>query len=155
MKLEFIWIGKTKSAPIKQLIQEYFDRIGKFATVEMTELRDRDDVGGDAQRIIDKEGQDILSRTASSSFLIALDERGREVDSRGLAELIEKHRLTGTKQITFVIGGYCGLSDAIRERADFVLALSKMTLTHELARVVLMEQVYRAFAIIRGLPYQK
>jgi len=155
MKLEFIWIGKTKSAPIKQLIQEYFDRIGKFATVEMTELRDRDDVGGDAQRIIDKEGQDILSRTASSSFLIALDERGREVDSRGLAELIEKHRLTGTKQITFVIGGYCGLSDAVRERADFVLALSKMTLTHELARVVLMEQVYRAFAIIRGLPYQK
>lgn len=155
MKLRFVWIGKTKSAPIRALVGEYLDRIGKFAAVEVSELRDRNDAGSDTRRIIDKEGEDILARTAGAAFVIALDERGRDLDSRGLAALIEKHRLAGTKQITFVIGGYGGLSDQVRERADLVLALSRMTLTHELARVVMTEQVYRAFTIIHDLPYQK
>lgn len=155
MKLRFVWIGKTKSAPIRALVGEYLDRIGKFAAVEVSELRDRNDAGSDTRRIIDKEGEDILARTAGAAFVIALDERGRDLDSRGLAALLEKHRLAGTKQITFVIGGYGGLSDQVRERADVVLALSRMTLTHELARVVLAEQVYRAFTIIHDLPYQK
>jgi len=69
--------------------------------------------------------------------------------------MIESHRHSGTKQITFVLGGHYGLSDAVRDRADFVLALSRMTLTHDLARVLLIEQVYRAFTIIHDLPYQK
>lgn len=155
MKLRFVWIGKTRRAPVRELIREYLDRIGKFVKVEVTELRDRDDVGGDTQRIIDKEGEDILSRTAGVPFLVALDERGRELDSRKLAELIEKHRLAGTKQIAFVIGGHGGLADGVRERADLVLALSRMTLTHELARVLLVEQIYRALTIIHDLPYQK
>lgn len=155
MRLRFVWIGKTKRAPVRQLVKEYLDRVGKFATVEVTELRDRDDVGGDAQRIIDKEGEDILSRTAKADYLIALDERGQEIDSRRLAEMIERHRVAGTRQIAFVIGGHYGLSDSVRNRADLVLALSKMTLTHDLARVLLIEQVYRVFTIIHGLPYQK
>ena len=155
MKLRFVWIGKTKRAPVRELIREYLDRIGKFVKVEVTELRDRDDVGGDTQRIIDKEGEDILSRTAGVPFFVALDERGRELDSRKLAELIEKHRLAGTKQIAFVIGGHGGLADGVRERADFVLALSRMTLTHELARVLLVEQIYRAFTTLRGHPYAR
>ena len=155
MKLRFVWIGKTKRAPVRQLLQEYLDRVGKFVAVEVSELRDRDDVGGDAWRIIDKEGEDIISRTASAGYLVALDQRGREVDSIKLAEMIEKHRISGTKQITFVIGGHYGLSEAVRNRADFVLSLSRMTLTHDLARVLLIEQVYRAFTIIHDLPYQK
>jgi len=155
MKLRFVWIGKTRRAPVKQLIQGYLDRLAKFAAVEVTELRDRDDVGGDPRRIIDKEGEEILSRTASAPYVIALDERGREVDSVKLAAMIESHRHSGTKQITFVLGGHYGLSDAVRDRADFVLALSRMTLTHDLARVLLIEQVYRAFTIIHDLPYQK
>ncbi len=155
MKLRFVWIGKTKRAPVRQLLQEYLDRVGKFVAVEVSELRDRDDVGGDARRIIDKEGEDIISRTASAGYLVALDQRGREVDSIKLAEMIEKHRISGTKQIAFVIGGHYGLSEAVRNRADFVLSLSRMTLTHDLARVLLIEQVYRAFTIIHDLPYQK
>jgi 23S rRNA (pseudouridine1915-N3)-methyltransferase len=155
MKLRFVWIGKTKRAPVKELISEYLERIARFAAVEVTELRDRDDVGSDARRIIDKESEDILSRTASAPFLVALDERGCELDSIKLAELIEKRTAMGTKQITFVMGGHYGLSNPVRKRADFVLALSRMTLTHELARVLLVEQVYRAFAIIHDLPYQK
>ena len=155
MKLRFVWVGKTKRAPIKELIGEYMDRVGRYAQTEVTELRDRDDVGGDWRKIIDKEGEDILSRTASDGFVVALDERGREMDSIKLAEFIEKHRVTGTKQITFVIGSHSGLSDAVRKRADLSLALSRMTLTHEFARVLLLEQVYRAFTIIHDLPYQK
>ncbi|HSB10559.1 MAG TPA: 23S rRNA (pseudouridine(1915)-N(3))-methyltransferase RlmH [Blastocatellia bacterium] len=155
MKLRFIWIGKTKSAPIKELLGEYFDRIGKFAAVEVTELRDGNDSGAGAARMIEKESEDILSRTASIPFLVVLDERGHQIDSMKLAELIEKHRLSGTKEMGFVIGGRNGLADSVRERADYVLALSRMTFTHELARVLLAEQVYRAFAIIHDLPYQK
>ena len=155
MKLRFVWIGKTKRAPIKELIGEYLNRLARFAQVEILELRDRDDVGTVARKIIDKEGEDILARTASDPFVIALDERGREMDSMQMAEFIEKHRLTGTRQITFVIGGHSGLSDAVRKRANLVLALSRMTLTHEFARALLTEQVYRAFTIIHDLPYQK
>jgi 23S rRNA (pseudouridine1915-N3)-methyltransferase len=155
MKLRFVWVGKTKRSPVKQLIQDYLNRIGKFGAVEVTEIRDRDDVGGDARRIIEKEGDDILSRIASAAYLVALDERGRELDSIKLAELIEKHRLIGTRQITFVMGGHFGLSNAVRDRADLVLAMSRMTLTHDLTRVLLLEQVYRAFTIIHDLPYQK
>jgi 23S rRNA (pseudouridine1915-N3)-methyltransferase len=155
MKLQLVWIGKTKSAPVQQLIQEYLDRVGKFVSVEVIELRDRRDVGGDARRIVEKEGDDIISRTGAADYSIALDERGREFDSHKLAELIEKHRMAGTKLMTFVIGGHYGLSDAVRNRANLVLAMSRMTLTHELARVLLLEQIYRAFAIIHDLPYQK
>ncbi|MGA9773386.1 MAG: 23S rRNA (pseudouridine(1915)-N(3))-methyltransferase RlmH [Blastocatellia bacterium] len=155
MRLRFVWVGKTKRAPIKELIGEYLDRLARFAQVEIVELRDRDNVGTIAQRIIDKEGEDILARTVSDPFVIALDERGREMDSLQMAEFIEKHRLTGTKQITFIVGGHSGLSDAVRKRADAVLALSRMTLTHEFARALLVEQVYRAFTIIYDLPYQK
>src|SRR6185295_16343531 len=142
MKLRLVWIGKTKKAPAKELLQEYLERVGKFGTVEVTELRDRDDVGRDERRIIEKEGEDILSRTSSDPYVIALDERGDQIDSIQLAELIGKHRTLGTKQMTFVIGGYGGLAESVRQRADLVLALSKMTLTHDLARVLLMEQIY-------------
>ena len=151
--MRFVWIGKAKKAPVRELVQDYLDRVRKFVTVEVSELRDRDDVGGDSRRIIDKEGEDLLSRV--DGLLIALDERGRELDSYEFAEFFRKHRLAGTKQITFVIGGHLGLSERVREKADVVLALSKMTLTHDLARVMLIEQVYRAFTIIHDLPYQK
>src|SRR5215216_4351307 len=122
MKLRFVWIGKTKRAPVRELVGEYLERVGRYCQVEVTELRDRDDVGSDSRKIIDKEGDDILSRTAGDPFVIALDERGREMDSIKLAEFIEKHRVTGTKQITFVIGGPGGLSDAVRKRAALTLA---------------------------------
>jgi 23S rRNA (pseudouridine1915-N3)-methyltransferase len=155
MKLRFVWIGKTKRLPIRELVREYLERVTRFAPVEVAELRDRNEVGSDPRAILEKEGADILTRTTSDPFVVVLDERGRQVDSIMLAELIEKHRLAGTKQMTFVLGGHGGISDVVRNRADFVLSLSRMTLTHELARVVLIEQVYRAFTIIHDLPYQK
>ena len=155
MKLRFLWIGKTRRAPVRELVGEYLERVKRFAPVEVVELRDRDDVGGDARRIIEKEGEEVLARTARDGFVIALDERGHQMDSVQLAELIERHRVSGTKQMTFVIGSHSGLAESVRKRAQYLLALSQMTLTHEMARAVLLEQVYRAFTIIHGLPYQK
>jgi 23S rRNA (pseudouridine1915-N3)-methyltransferase len=155
MKLRFVWIGKTKRAPIRSLVQEYLERASHFARVETVELKDRDDVGGDARRIIEKEGEEILARVSADPFVIALDERGRQLSSQELADFIEKRRLGATRQLTFVMGSHAGLSDAVRKRADLVLSLSRMTLTHEFARVLLTEQVYRAFTIIHDLPYQR
>src|SRR5262245_42652736 len=119
MKLRFVWVGKTKSAPTRELIDDYIGRISKFAPAEVTEVRDRD--GGEPQRILEKEGEEILAR-AGNAYVVALDERGRELDSRKFAELIEKWRLAGNKQIAFVIGGRWGLAETVRARADFVLA---------------------------------
>ncbi|HWP41889.1 MAG TPA: 23S rRNA (pseudouridine(1915)-N(3))-methyltransferase RlmH [Blastocatellia bacterium] len=155
MKLRFVWIGKAKSGPVRELVEDYIGRVKRFAHVTISELRDRDDAGGDARRVIEKEGEAILSAIESDPFVVLLDERGREVGSEELAGFLERHRLGGTRQITFVIGGHAGVSEGVRRRADFTLALSKMTLTHEMARVLLVEQVYRAFTILHGLPYQK
>jgi 23S rRNA (pseudouridine1915-N3)-methyltransferase len=155
MRLHFVWVGKIKWAPIRQMVQEYLGRIHKFARVEVTETRDRDDAGTDPKRIAEKEGDDILKRLSTDTFVVALDESGRELDSRGLADLILRQKETGVKQLTFVIGGFAGLSNAVKNRADFVLALSRLTLTHEMARLLLVEQVYRACTILHGLRYQK
>lgn len=155
MKLRFVWIGKTKRAPMKELIDSYLDRVRKFAPVEVIELRDRDDVGADQRKIIEREGEDILARVDADPFVVLLDERGCEIDSFKMAELVEGHRMAGTRRMTFVLGGHSGTPESVRKRANYVLALSRMTLTHEMARLVLVEQVYRAFTIIHDLPYQK
>ncbi len=155
MKLRIVWVGKTKTSAIRDLIEDYLGRLKRFTRTEVVELRDRNDVGKQTETIIEKEGEEILSRIESDPFVVALDERGCEMSSVELARFIEKHQIAGTRQMTFVIGGYAGLSDAVRRRADFTLALSRMTLTHEFARALLAEQVYRAYAILHDLPYQK
>jgi 23S rRNA (pseudouridine1915-N3)-methyltransferase len=155
MKLRFLWIGKTRQPAVKQLVTEYLDRIGRFAKVEVTELRDQTGAGAGRAGVIEKEGSELVERVSGDPFVIALDERGRQFDSSKLAAFVEQHRTAGTRQITFVIGGHNGLAEGVKRRADLVLSLSRMTMTHELARVVLLEQVYRAFTIIHGLPYQK
>src|ERR1041384_406255 len=155
MKLRFVWVGKTKSVPMRAMVGDYVDRIRKFKAVEVTELRDRKHAGSDPRRLIDKEGEEILSLIGETPCLIALDERGRELDSRALAALIQKHQLAGTRQIAFAVGGYGGVAEVGRKRAGLVVALLRMTLTEELGRVVLTEQGDPAFTIIHDLPYQK
>lgn len=97
----------------------------------------------------------MLERVETDPFVVVLDQKGRELDSNGLAALVEKQRMRGAKQITFVVGGFGGISTALAGRADLLLSLSKMTLTHEMARLVIVEQVYRAFTILHRLPYPK
>jgi len=146
VKIGFLWVGKTRSGAAKEMIGDYLHRVGHYARVERVEIRDRN---------VEKEGEEILSRIAADSFVVVADERGRDLTSRQFAELIENHRLAGTRRIIFVLGGHAGVDGRVRQRADLLLRLSHMTLTHEMARVVLLEQVYRAFTIIHDLPYQK
>jgi 23S rRNA (pseudouridine1915-N3)-methyltransferase len=152
MKLQFIWIGKAKSAAIAQLVDDYLGRVKKFARLEVSEIRDRQESG---KRLMEREAEEILGRLDADTFVVALDERGRELPSQQLAEFFRKHQVNGTQKMAFIIGGHLGLAQSVKERADLLLSLSQMTLTHELARIFLVEQVYRAFAILHNLPYQK
>lgn len=138
---------------MKELIGDYLGRLERFARVEIIEARDQ--AGADARKVIEKEGEEIISRVEGDQFIVALDERGRQMSSFELSEFIEKHQISGTRQITFVLGGHGGLAEAVRRRADRVLSLSNMTLTHEMARILLIEQLYRAYTILHDLPYQK
>ena len=155
MTLRFVWVGKTKRPPMRELIDFYLDRVRKFARVEISELRDCDDVGGDRRKVVEREGEAVLAQVAADPFVVLMDERGQTMDSFHLANFVEKAMVAGTKKMTFVLGGHSGVSDAVRRRADITLALSAMTLTHEMARLLLAEQVYRAFTIIQHLPYPK
>ncbi|HYL99192.1 MAG TPA: 23S rRNA (pseudouridine(1915)-N(3))-methyltransferase RlmH [Blastocatellia bacterium] len=155
MKLRFVWVGKTRSAALRELVGEYFKRLGRFAQLEVTEVKDASSPGFNTGAVVETEGERILAATKSDPFVILLDETGRELSSTGLAALLDEHMGRGTKQLTFVIGGHAGSSGAVKKRADMVLALSKMTFTHEIARALVAEQVYRAFTIINNFPYQK
>lgn len=153
MKLNFVWIGKTKDRHCAALTAEYLDRIKRFAGCEVRELKEQS--GSDERRIIAAEGAKLLDAVAKDDFVVLLDERGREMTSPELAEFISAKQQAGIKHVAFVIGGFAGVSDEVKQRANFQLALSRMTLTHELARVLLAEQIYRAFTLLAGLPYHK
>ncbi|MEW6210109.1 MAG: 23S rRNA (pseudouridine(1915)-N(3))-methyltransferase RlmH [Acidobacteriota bacterium] len=146
MKLRFLWVGKTRSAAAREMIADYLQRVSHHARVEVVEIRDRG---------VEKEGEEVLSRIGTEGFVVVADERGQDMTSGQFARLIENHRLAATRRITFILGGHAGVSEQVRQRADMLLRLSRMTLTHEMARIVLLEQVYRAFTIIHDLPYQK
>lgn len=153
MRFRFIWIGKTRDAQMRALVDEYLTRLGRFVRCEVSELRESPASG--SRRGIEDEGKRIIGALHSGAVTILLDVEGRSLSSPELAAEIEKWQNNGTKEIEFVIGGADGVSDATRKRAKIVWSLSRFTLTHEMARVVLVEQLYRAYTIINGLPYQK
>ena len=150
MRFRFVWIGKTKDKNWRALQEEYLARLSHFVKYEITEIRDSAAYEG-----AEIEGKRILENVNQSNLVCVLDVRGRESSSHELAETIEKWQNRGLKEIAFVIGGADGVSPQVVEKADYSLSLSRLTLTHEMARVVLIEQLYRAFTIIKGFPYQK
>ncbi len=150
MKFRFIWIGKTKDKNWKALQDEYLGRLSHFVKCEITEVRDS--APHETKEI---EGKRIQESLNQKSFVCLLDVAGRQVSSPDLARELEKWQTRGLKEITFIIGGADGASSEIRQRSDFMLSLSFMTFTHEMARVVMLEQLYRAFTIINGFPYQR
>ena len=150
MKFRFIWVGKTRDKNYLALQQEYLKRLEHFVKCEISEVRDAD--GTDARAI---EGKRIIEKLNQSSFVCLLDIGGRSKSSRELADEIKRWQNSGVKEVTFVIGGADGVSSSVAELADSTLSLSFLTFTHEMARVVLVEQLYRAYTIIRGFPYQR
>jgi 23S rRNA (pseudouridine1915-N3)-methyltransferase len=150
MKFRFIWVGRTKDKNYRALQDEYLRRLSHFVNCEVVEVRDGrigDGKVGEGKRILDKLNQ--------KSFVCLLDVTGRSLSSPELAKEVEKWQDRGLKEIAVVIGGADGVSAAVAERADFRVSLSFLTFTHEMARVVIVEQLYRAFTIIKGYPYQK
>ncbi len=150
MKLHFIWVGKTKNKNWLALQEDYLGRLSHFVKYSITELKDKA-----SHESVEIEGNRILEKLNQSSFVCLLDVKGKAIGSRKLAKNVQSWQVRGLKEVTFVIGGAEGVSSAVVERADFSLSLSLLTFTHEMARVVLIEQIYRAYTIIKGYPYQK
>lgn len=153
MKLRLIWTGKTRNPPISELTQDYLSRVRRFLPVELVELKEPR-TRNDSHRI-EEEGRRILDRLADTDYVVALDEAGETRTSERLARLIGTRMDRGDRDLTFVVGGPAGLSEDLRDRSDLRLSLSSLTLSHDLARVVLLEQIYRSLTILRNLPYAR
>ena len=143
MKIKIAWIGKTKEPAVAALTEEYLKRISRYVPVEGVMLRDE---------------EDLLAKFSGSakgakSTLVLLDSRGKEFSSEQFAKFLGDYQDRNPLPLVFAVGGADGFSSAARTAAQQVISLGKMTLAHELARVVLLEQVYRAFTILKGHPY--
>ena len=145
MKIKIVTIGKLKEKFLIDGVNEYLKRLKPFAKVEVYEIAEC--------KTVEEEGQKLLSNVLRNSFLIVLDVAGEMLTSEKFAEKIAALNLHGVSDITFIIGGAFGLSDEVRRAAAFRLSFSKMTFTHQMARLILVEQIYRAFKINRNEPY--
>ncbi|MGJ0908692.1 23S rRNA (pseudouridine(1915)-N(3))-methyltransferase RlmH [Clostridium botulinum] len=159
MNISIISVGKIKEKFLKAAINEYSKRLSKYCKLNIIEVTDEktpDNSSLKEENIIkEKEGNLILKHIKDTSFVIALDLKGKSITSEEFSNLIENCRLTGKSTITFVIGGSLGLSEQVLSRANYKLSFSKMTFPHQLFRVMLLEQVYRAFRILCKEPYHK
>ena len=152
MRFRIIWPGKTRDARLRSLIDDYLGRLSHFVRCEVTELRE----SGRAGRAgIDKETRGISDALRPGAVTVLLDPEGAEWTSQQLADQVKSWESRGIKEVAFVVGGPNGLSPDFAARADKRWSLSRLTLTHEMARVLLLEQLYRAYTIVHGLPYQK
>ena len=154
MKLRLICVGKLAEAWQRTAADDYTGRIQRYFSLEIVELKEeKGGRKGEIKGILKHEGARILGKVPSRAFLIVLDERGRQLGSEPLAELLSAEMLHGGRDWCLVIGGPYGLDDEVRKRADLVLSLSKMTFTHQMARIFLLEQLYRTGTIIKNEPY--
>lgn len=155
MKLTLVCIGKLSADWLQSGAGDYAGRISHYLPLTIDELKEVK-AGGkkpDRAQIRQREGDLLLQKISPAAFVVALDEQGKSVGSESLSRFIGKHMLDGTQDVTFLIGGAYGLSDQVKQRADMTLSLSAMTLTHQMARLLLLEQIYRAMTILRNEPY--
>lgn len=143
MKLRIAWIGRTRSAPIQSLTAEYLKRLSRYAACDAQELMSE----AALLKLVEKSASRI------SPVLVLCDARGRELTSEEIANFLAYHQSHGARELLFAVGPADGWSPTIRSAADNILSFGKITLPHELARVVLLEQLYRGFTILKGHPY--
>ncbi|KEI01927.1 23S rRNA (pseudouridine(1915)-N(3))-methyltransferase RlmH [Clostridium botulinum] len=159
MNITIICVGKLKEKYLKQAIDEYSKRLSRYCKLSIVELNDEKtpDNASEKDEIIikQKEGMRILSHIKENMYVIALDIKGNMVSSEDLANLINDLGLRGNSNIALVIGGSLGLDKEVLDRANYKLSFSKMTFPHQLMRVILLEQIYRAYRINSGEPYHK
>lgn len=154
MRIRVLWEGKTKDAHLRALQSDLARRIDHFTGLTVEEIPPVRKAGGRDKARLSPSERDVLEKTRGATKVF-LDERGREWTSAEFAEWLGQQALRGTRELVFLIGGPEGLSAAFRKEADVLLALSRMTLTHEWARSLLLEQIYRGFTILRGYPYAR
>lgn len=159
MKIKIICVGKIKENFYKDAILEYSKRLSRYCILEVVEVEDEKTPDkaseNECSLIKKKEGQKILSHIKDNEFIVTLEIEGKKLTSPGLAKKLEEITVLGNSTIDFIIGGSLGLSDEIKNKADFKLSFSDMTFPHQLMRVILLEQIYRAFKINNNEPYHK
>lgn len=159
MNITLITVGKLKERYFKEAVEEYSTRLSKYCRLDIVEVPDEKapENLSPAQElmVIQKEGQGILKNIKEDAYVIALAIQGKQLSSEGLADFINDLGIKGRSNIAFIIGGSLGLSDDVLKRADYKLSFSPMTFPHQLMRVILLEQIYRGFRIIKGEPYHK
>ena len=156
MKIKIIALGKIKEKFLKDGIDEFLKRLTPYATVEIAELpaiEIRDE--NLTEKVLDSEAEKILACIKPQTYVITLEITGKMLSSEEFAQKIETLTNEGISEIAFVIGSSCGISKLVSDRADFKLSMSKMTFLHQFARLILVEQIYRAFKIIKGETYHK
>jgi 23S rRNA (pseudouridine1915-N3)-methyltransferase len=153
MKIELRVVGKTTSKYLEEGIHEYVKRLRHYTTFDLVVLPDIKNTPLSSETLKTKEGELILSKLQKDDVLILLDENGKQMSSVEFSQFIENHQLSATKKLVFQIGGAFGFSDAVYERANGKMSLSKMTFSHLMVRLFFVEQLYRAFTILRGEKY--
>lgn len=155
MKIEFVFLGKTKEPFLADGIDEFGKRLKHYTTVSIKLIKSRLKGRLDDKLVKEQEGQLLLDNVTKNSYLVVLDPSGKQFSSEGLAKQITTWENQGRKSVTFLVGGPFGLSKKVLQQADMVLSLSQLTFTHDMARLLLFEQLYRAYTIKRGEKYHK
>ena len=156
MKIKIIALGKIKEKFLKDGIDEFLKRLTPYASVEIVELTSieiRDE--NLTQKALEQEGEKILANIKNDSFVITMEILGKQLSSEDFAQKINEVSMSGISELVFIIGSSCGLSPIVSNRANFKLSFSKMTFLHQFARLLLVEQIYRAFKILKGETYHK
>lgn len=159
MKITILAVGKLKEKYWKQAISEYEKRLGAYSKIEIIEVPDEKAPENmsdkEIEQVKEKEGQRLLAKIKPQATVITLEIQGKMLSSEGLAEEMQRRMTQGQSDFVFVIGGSNGLHEDVLKRSNYALSFSKMTFPHQMMRVVLIEQVYRAFKIMRGEAYHK
>ena len=159
MKISILCVGKVKEKFYRDAIEEFCKRLSRYCKLDIIEVSDEktDETASENEiRLVKfKEGERILKNIKDDSYVIALCIDGKQLDSEELSSKMENLGISGTSHICFVIGGSLGLADEVIRRADYKLSFSKMTFPHQLMRVILLEQIYRAYRIMYNEPYHK
>ena len=157
--IKIVCVGKIKEKATAELIQEYAKRLGAYCTLKIEEVADEATLQNNSEALNEqvkkKEGERILGRIKEKEYVILLDLKGKMLSSEELSGKVEELFAEGKPDLTFVIGGSLGVSEEVIARADFRWQLSKLTFPHQLVRVLLLEQIYRAFKIMKHEPYHK
>lgn len=153
MKFVLPFLGKTREKYLDAGISDYVKRLSRFVQVEIVNLKDSSPKSIPDQVFKQQEADRLLDRIKQPAYVVALDTTGREIDSPGLAELIADWENNGLQTVYFLIGGHLGLHEDVLGKADLVLSLSRLTFTHEMSRLILLEQLYRAWTIKAGRKY--